>query len=69
MDHSNSRATAVIYTVGPSHHPADRFVALIRAAGIQLIVDVRSVPCCRFVPQYNKAAIEKTLTAAGIGYC
>ena len=69
MDRSDSRATAVIYTVGHSNHPVDRFIKLIETAGIRLIVDVRSVPYSRFVPQFNKAAVEKALAATGIGYC
>jgi uncharacterized protein (DUF488 family) len=69
MDYSNRRTAAVLYTVGQSNHPVDGFIELIGAAGIELIVDVRSVPFSRFAPQFNKAALEKSLASARIGYC
>jgi uncharacterized protein (DUF488 family) len=69
MDYSSRQTTAVLYTVGHSNHPIGRFIELINAAGIELIVDVRSVPFSRFAPQFNRAALEKSLSSARIGYC
>ena len=68
MDYSSRQTTAVLYTVGHSNHPIGRFIELINAAGIELIVDVRSVPFSRFAPQFNRAALEKSLASARIGY-
>lgn len=62
------RKAGVLITVGHSNHPIGRFIELIGAAGIELVVDVRSVPFSRFAPQFNRAAIESSLVSAGIGY-
>jgi uncharacterized protein (DUF488 family) len=57
-----------IYSVGHSNHAAEEFVALLRSHGIELVVDVRSSPYSRYVPQANRQALARTLAAAGIAY-
>lgn len=57
-----------IYTVGHSNHEAGRFVALLKQHGIEAVVDVRSSPYSRYVPQANREALARTLEAAGIAY-
>lgn len=57
-----------IYSVGHSNHTAEEFVALLREHGIEMVVDVRSSPYSRYVPQANREALAGTLEAAGIGY-
>lgn len=68
MDSDSRQGDGILLTVGHSNHPIDRFIGLIRAAGIELIVDVRSVPFSRFAPQFNRRALERSLGEAGIGY-
>ncbi len=67
MDRSDQPAP-VLFTVGHGNHPTGRFIGLITGAGIELIVDVRSVPFSRFAPQFNRQTIEKSLSSAGIRY-
>jgi uncharacterized protein (DUF488 family) len=43
-------------------------VALLRAAEVPLLVDVRRFPVSRRHPQFTRAALEAALAAAGIGY-
>lgn len=57
-----------IFTIGHSNHPIERFVALLQAAGVSLLADVRSTPYSRRVPQYNRERLRDTLKAAGIDY-
>ena len=57
-----------IRTIGHSNHPIERFVDLLRAGGVGLLVDVRSTPWSRRFPQFGKERLAATLTAAGIGY-
>jgi uncharacterized protein (DUF488 family) len=57
-----------IYSVGHSNHAAEEFVALLREHGVELVVDVRSSPYSRYVPQANRQALATTLEAAGIAY-
>jgi len=57
-----------ILTIGHSNHSFDRFLELLRGAGVEAVADVRTRPVSRFCPQYNKAALEEALRAAGISY-
>jgi uncharacterized protein (DUF488 family) len=57
-----------IYSVGHSNHAAEAFVALLQEHRIELVVDVRSSPYSRYVPQANRQALARTLEAAGIAY-
>lgn len=61
-------APATIYSIGHSNHPIDRFIALLRGAGVDAVLDVRSMPQSRHVPQFGRQRLEAALTAAGIGY-
>lgn len=59
---------APIFTVGHSTRPIDEFIALLTAHGIQLLVDVRTVPRSRHNPQFNRDALPDSLGAANIAY-
>ena len=61
-------AGPILHTIGHSNHPIERFVALLEAAGVETLVDVRSHPGSRFHPQFNKAALARALDTAGIAY-
>ena len=41
---------------------------MLRQAGVDLLVDVRTVPRSRFNPQFSVDALPETLGAVGIGY-
>jgi uncharacterized protein (DUF488 family) len=56
-----------ILTVGHSNHQDRAFLDLLRAAGVELIADVRANPRSRY-PQFNRSALAGTMKAAGIGY-
>jgi len=58
----------VIYTIGHSNLSADRFLELLHENRIETLVDVRSRPASRHVPQFNKARLEKMVSEAGITY-
>lgn len=57
-----------IKTIGHSNHSIERFVDLLRTAGVTVLVDVRSTPWSRRFPQFGKDRLEKTLAEAGIAY-
>ena len=57
-----------IFTIGHSRHAEDRFVALLRGAGVTRVVDVRSHPASKWAPHFGKAALARWLAAAGIDY-
>jgi uncharacterized protein (DUF488 family) len=58
----------ILYTIGHSNHKAEEFIALLRQHGIQLLVDVRSSPYSRYVPQANREVLTRALAADGIAY-
>jgi uncharacterized protein (DUF488 family) len=57
-----------LFTIGHSNIPIDRFVALLRQAGVTAIADVRSVPASRRFPWFSKNNLAKRLAADGIDY-
>ena len=57
-----------ILTVGHSTHPAERFVGLVRAQGVQVVCDVRRYPGSRRHPQFNQSALREALDDVGVGY-
>lgn len=59
---------ARVYTIGHSNHPLEGFLALLRQHEIQLVIDVRSSPYSRYVPQANRENLARELEAAGIAY-
>jgi uncharacterized protein (DUF488 family) len=59
---------ARILTVGHSNHALAKFIALIEGAGVSTIADVRSRPVSRWVPHFNRGALEAALAERGISY-
>ncbi|QRK13321.1 DUF488 domain-containing protein [Archangium violaceum] len=59
---------ASIYTVGHSTRSAEELVELLRAHGIQTLVDIRTVPRSRKNPQFNRDTLPRTLGAEDIRY-
>ena len=57
-----------LFTIGHSTRSAEEFVALLKAHGVETVVDVRSFPGSRRNPQFGKDSLRQTLAAAGIGY-
>jgi len=54
------------FTIGHSTHPIEEFAALLAAAEVKLVVDVRTVPRSRKNPQFNRDALPASLAAHGI---
>ncbi len=57
-----------VYTVGHSTRALRAFVELLRAHGIERVVDVRTIPRSRHNPQFNGPRLSRSLHAADIGY-
>jgi uncharacterized protein (DUF488 family) len=57
-----------LWTVGHSTRSLEEFLAVLRAFGIELIIDVRRFPGSRRLPQFGAESLEGGLRAAGIGY-
>ena len=57
-----------IFTIGHSTRSVGELVALLQEAGVERLIDVRSVPRSRVNPQFNGDALPDPLAAADIGY-
>lgn len=58
----------LVLTVGHSTRSIEAFIALLRAHGVERVVDVRTVPKSRRNPQFGQDALAGSLATAGIGY-
>jgi uncharacterized protein (DUF488 family) len=57
-----------LYTVGHSNHTCDAFVSLLTLHRVTAVADVRSTPCSRRNPQFNRDDIRATLKSLSIQY-
>jgi uncharacterized protein (DUF488 family) len=57
-----------VWTIGHSTRSISEFLDLLRANGIELLVDVRRFPGSRKYPHFNERELSEALTAAGIAY-
>ncbi len=56
------------FTIGHSTRSIEEFAALLEAADVKLVVDVRSVPRSRTNPQFNRDVLPASLAARGVAY-
>jgi uncharacterized protein (DUF488 family) len=57
-----------VYTIGHSTRAIPEFAELLRAGGVQLVIDVRTVPRSRTNPQYNSDVLGGELQPWQVGY-
>jgi uncharacterized protein (DUF488 family) len=57
-----------VFTVGHSTRSIEEFLSILAAHGIERLVDVRSIPKSRRVPQFNSDALGASLQQQGIQY-
>jgi uncharacterized protein (DUF488 family) len=57
-----------VFTIGHSTHSYERFLFLLRTAGITAVADVRTTPFSRHLPHFNEATLRSELKLDGISY-
>lgn len=57
-----------LYTIGHSNRGPDDFVAVLTAAGIRTVVDIRAQPHSARHPHFDQESLRDALTAADIQY-
>jgi uncharacterized protein (DUF488 family) len=57
-----------LFTVGHSNQPLDRFLALLKGAGVTAVLDVRSQPFSRRYPWFSAVRLGDHLEQAGIAF-
>lgn len=58
----------LVYTIGHSTQPLERFLQLLRMHDVTAVADVRSSPYSSHLPQYCIDELETSLNSAGIAY-
>ena len=56
------------FTLGHSNHSIETWLALVRRHEIEVVVDTRTSPYSKYVPQFDKELIQRSLEEAGIRY-
>jgi uncharacterized protein (DUF488 family) len=57
-----------VFTLGHSTLPIEGFIAVLKAYGIERVVDIRTMPRSRHNPQFNDTALAESLGAERIAY-
>jgi uncharacterized protein (DUF488 family) len=57
-----------LFSIGHSNIPAERFIGLLRHAGVNAIADVRSTPFSRRFPWFSGKNLATTLAQHGMAY-
>ncbi|HXW42760.1 MAG TPA: DUF488 domain-containing protein [Xanthobacteraceae bacterium] len=57
-----------LYSIGHSNMTAERFLAMLGAAGVDAVADVRSIPASRFCPWFSAKNLAASLAGQGIAY-
>jgi len=65
----NTKSHNIIYTIGHSNLEIADFLALLKAAGVQVLVDIRSAPYSKYVSQYDYVTFHTAVEQGGIEYC
>ncbi|MHB8612605.1 MAG: DUF488 domain-containing protein [Candidatus Dormibacteraceae bacterium] len=57
-----------MFTIGHSTRELEEFVDLLHHHGVELVVDVRTIPASRRLPHFGKVALERSLPDQSISY-
>ncbi|MEW6641777.1 MAG: DUF488 domain-containing protein [Pseudomonadota bacterium] len=66
--HPGAGAAGPIFTVGHSNRSWPQFMAVLAAASIRQLVDIRRFPMSRRHPHFCRPQMERALAEVGIGY-
>lgn len=66
--HKKPSKPSVIYTIGHSNREIGDFLELLKAHGLEKLVDIRTIPKSRHNPQFNQDKLRASFKKAGIGY-
>jgi len=66
--HMENNAKPRVLTIGHSNHTVEHFLGLLRAHGIQVVVDERSQPYSKYATQFDQDLLKPALQNAGFRY-
>jgi uncharacterized protein (DUF488 family) len=56
------------FTIGHSNHDIEAWLALLGQHGVEVVADARSSPYSKYVPQFDRELVQRSLEEAGIRY-
>ena len=56
------------FTIGHSNHDLEAWLELLRRHHVEVVVDTRSSPYSKYVPQFDKDLVQRSLEQAGFRY-
>lgn len=68
MAKKHAKTGMMTFTIGHSTHSIEEFVDILKAHGIEFVIDVRTIPKSRHNPQYNSNTLAAVLQVHAIGY-
>ena len=58
----------IVWTVGHSNHSLEKFLGILKAHAVALVLDVRRFPASRKWPHFDAANLARSLPSTGIEY-
>ncbi len=58
----------MLFTLGHSNLPRERFVEILHKHRIEIVIDVRSQPYSRFNDQFDRPSLARAVQASGMAY-
>lgn len=58
----------LLFTIGHSNHPIERFLDLLAQHSVEVVADVRSIPISSRNPQFNRDVLKTALAEHGVKY-
>lgn len=65
---ARASSPVVVFTVGHSNRSLEDLLQLLRAHGVERVVDVRTIPRSAHNPQFSRETLPEALSKAGLGY-
>lgn len=59
---------ATVHTIGHSTRTVAELMSLLRENGVELLIDIRTMPRSRMNPQFNADTLPASLAAGGLAY-
>jgi uncharacterized protein (DUF488 family) len=59
---------STVFTIGHSNRPVEAFLDILKAYGVERVIDIRTIPRSRHNPQFNREALARSLRATKIAY-
>lgn len=57
-----------IYLIGHGNLQLDKFLEILKEKGVDIVIDVRSIPFSKYVPHFNKENLKEFLLKNNINY-